>query len=94
MMMMAELTGVVISSTRSMSSGFTGAALRTVLAELGPDEPVDVKTSRRADVIVYATGFQASRFLTPMKVVGSDGRDLHDPRARALADPVLLAQHR
>jgi len=32
----------------------------------------------RADVIIYATGFQASKFLTPMKVVGSGGRDLHD----------------
>jgi 4-hydroxyacetophenone monooxygenase len=30
------------------------------------------------DVIIYATGFQASRFLTPMKVVGVDGVDLHD----------------
>jgi 4-hydroxyacetophenone monooxygenase len=30
------------------------------------------------DVIVYATGFQASRFLTPMRVVGRDGRDLHE----------------
>jgi 4-hydroxyacetophenone monooxygenase len=30
------------------------------------------------DVIIYATGFQASRFLTPMRVVGRDGVDLHD----------------
>ena len=30
------------------------------------------------DVIVYATGFQASRFLTPMRVTGRDGRDLHE----------------
>jgi 4-hydroxyacetophenone monooxygenase len=30
------------------------------------------------DVIVYATGFQASRFLTPMRVAGRDGRDLHE----------------
>jgi 4-hydroxyacetophenone monooxygenase len=30
------------------------------------------------DVIVYGTGFQASDFLTPMKVVGRGGRDLHD----------------
>ena len=30
------------------------------------------------DVIVYATGFQASRFLTPMRVLGRDGRDLHE----------------
>jgi 4-hydroxyacetophenone monooxygenase len=32
----------------------------------------------QADVIIYATGFQASRFLTPMKVTGRGGIDLHD----------------
>jgi len=31
-----------------------------------------------ADVIIYGTGFQASDFLTPMKVVGREGRDLHE----------------
>ena len=31
---------------------------------------------RRADVIVYATGFRATEFLVPMKVVGRGGRDL------------------
>ncbi len=39
-----------------------------------------------ADVIVYGTGFQASRFLTPMKVVGQHGIDLNaqwDGEARA-----------
>lgn len=30
-----------------------------------------------ADVIIYGTGFQASRFLTPMEVTGRDGVDLH-----------------
>jgi len=30
------------------------------------------------DVIVYGTGFQPSRFLTPMKVVGRNGVDLHE----------------
>ena len=30
------------------------------------------------DVIVYGTGFQASRFLTPMKVTGRNGVDLHE----------------
>ncbi|MFN3217323.1 MAG: flavin-containing monooxygenase [Acidimicrobiales bacterium] len=30
------------------------------------------------DVIIYGTGFQASSFLTPMKVVGRSGVDLHD----------------
>jgi 4-hydroxyacetophenone monooxygenase len=29
------------------------------------------------DIIVYGTGFQASRFLTPMRVVGRGGVDLH-----------------
>jgi 4-hydroxyacetophenone monooxygenase len=38
------------------------------------------------DVIIYGTGFQASRFLTPMRVVGRGGIDLHeqwDGNARA-----------
>ncbi len=30
------------------------------------------------DVIVYATGFDASRFLTPMTITGRDGVDLHE----------------
>lgn len=35
-------------------------------------------TEHKADVIIYATGFQASEFLTPMKVVGRNGIDLHE----------------
>lgn len=31
-----------------------------------------------ADVLIYATGFTASHFLTPMKVIGRDGEELHD----------------
>lgn len=30
------------------------------------------------DVIVYGTGFQASRFLTPMQITGRGGADLHE----------------
>jgi 4-hydroxyacetophenone monooxygenase len=30
------------------------------------------------DVMIFGTGFQPSRFLTPMKVVGRGGADLHD----------------
>ena len=30
------------------------------------------------DVLLYGTGFQPSKFLTPMKVVGRGGVDLHD----------------
>ncbi|MEO7555325.1 MAG: NAD(P)/FAD-dependent oxidoreductase [Acidimicrobiales bacterium] len=30
------------------------------------------------DVIIYATGFTASQFLTPMRVVGRNGVELHD----------------
>ena len=29
------------------------------------------------DVLVYGTGFHASKFLTPVRVVGREGRDLH-----------------
>jgi 4-hydroxyacetophenone monooxygenase len=35
-------------------------------------------TQRDFDVIIYGTGFQASRFLSPIKIVGRDGVDLHD----------------
>ena len=31
-----------------------------------------------ADVLIFGTGFSASEFLTPMRVVGRDGVDLHD----------------
>ncbi len=30
------------------------------------------------DVVIYGTGFTASQFLTPMRVTGRDGRDLHE----------------
>jgi 4-hydroxyacetophenone monooxygenase len=35
-------------------------------------------TVHEADVIIYGTGFKASDFLVPMKVVGRGGRDLHE----------------
>jgi 4-hydroxyacetophenone monooxygenase len=35
-------------------------------------------TLHRADVIIYGTGFKASDFLTPMKVVGRGGTELHE----------------
>src|SRR5690606_25895613 len=58
------------------------------IAEITPDGILD-KDGRHhpIDVIVYATGFEASRMLYPMDVVGRDGvtlRDLwgeDDPRA-------------
>jgi 4-hydroxyacetophenone monooxygenase len=33
---------------------------------------------REVDVIVYATGFHASEFLTPLRIRGRDGMDLHE----------------
>ncbi len=52
--------------------------------------PTGVRTTdghdHEVDVIIYATGFQASKFLTPMQVTGRDGVDLHeqwDGNARA-----------
>jgi 4-hydroxyacetophenone monooxygenase len=43
-------------------------------------------TARDFDVIIYGTGFYASKFLEPMKIRGREGADLHatwdgDPRA-------------
>ncbi len=35
-------------------------------------------THHDVDVIIYGTGYQASNFLTPMRVVGRGGVDLHD----------------
>jgi 4-hydroxyacetophenone monooxygenase len=35
-------------------------------------------TEEVVDVIIYGTGFTASKFLTPMKVTGRDGVDLHE----------------
>ncbi|MCU1380423.1 MAG: hapE, partial [Acidimicrobiales bacterium] len=32
----------------------------------------------QADVVLYGTGFQASKFLTPMRVTGAGGIDLHE----------------
>lgn len=32
----------------------------------------------QVDVIIYGTGFQASKFLTPMRVTGRNGLDLHE----------------
>ena len=37
-----------------------------------------VSTEHTCDVIVYATGFQASQFLMPMQITGRDGVDLHE----------------
>ena len=33
---------------------------------------------RQFDVLIYGTGFSASKFLTPMKVTGRGGIDLHE----------------
>jgi 4-hydroxyacetophenone monooxygenase len=35
-------------------------------------------TVHEADVLVYGTGYEASKFLTPMQVTGRDGVDLHE----------------
>lgn len=43
-------------------------------------------TVEDVDVIIYGTGFTASKFLTPMRVIGRDGVELHehwDDEARA-----------
>lgn len=59
----------------------------TRIGEIDADGVIFADGSREDyDVIVYATGFQASKFLVPMTVTGAGGVDLHaawdgDPRA-------------
>jgi 4-hydroxyacetophenone monooxygenase len=51
----------------------------TPIAEIKPNGVVtqDGKV-HEADVLIYGTGFHASRFLMPMKIKGAGGRDLHE----------------
>ena len=49
------------------------------IAEIGPSGiRLTDGTSHEVDVIIYATGFKASAFLTPIRVIGRAGRDLHE----------------
>ncbi len=70
-----------------LDNGIWARTLKRPNVELVSDpidriEPEGVRTSdgrlRRADVIVYGTGFRASEFLMPMRVIGRGGADLHD----------------
>jgi 4-hydroxyacetophenone monooxygenase len=44
----------------------------------GPNDGLDDEQFHEVDVVIYGTGFQASKFLTPMKVTGRQGVDLHE----------------
>jgi 4-hydroxyacetophenone monooxygenase len=77
-----------------LDNGIWAATLKQQHVQLITD-PIDGITTtgvvaggklREVDVIVYATGFEASRFLTPLRISGVGGIDLHeqwdgDPRA-------------
>jgi 4-hydroxyacetophenone monooxygenase len=53
--------------------------VRTGIDRIDPDAVVTVDGERHpADVIVYATGFHATRMLWPMQVTGRGGRDLRE----------------
>ena len=53
--------------------------VRTGIARIEPDAVVTDDGARYgADIIVYATGFQANRMLWPMDIVGRDGVALRD----------------
>ena len=53
--------------------------VRTGIDHIESDAVVTVDGERYpADVIVYATGFQANRMLAPMQIVGRDGADLRE----------------
>ncbi|HEV3225205.1 MAG TPA: NAD(P)/FAD-dependent oxidoreductase, partial [Acidimicrobiales bacterium] len=48
------------------------------IQEITPTGVVAGDRERGVDAIVYATGFRASEFLTPLRVEGRGGRDLHE----------------
>jgi 4-hydroxyacetophenone monooxygenase len=51
--------------------------IRTGIAEIEPEAVVtDDGVRHPADIIVYATGFQANRMLWPMTIIGRDGESL------------------
>jgi 4-hydroxyacetophenone monooxygenase len=55
------------------------ALVTTGIKEINATGVLDVDGRQYdVDVIVYGTGFLASKFLTPMKVTGRDGVDLHE----------------
>ena len=53
-----------------VTEGITRVTATGVVDATGTEHP--------ADVIIYATGFSASHFLTPMRVTGRGGADLHE----------------
>ncbi|HWS48146.1 MAG TPA: NAD(P)-binding protein [Acidimicrobiia bacterium] len=57
-------------NTRLITTGIRAITEKGVATVDGAEHPVDV--------IIYGTGFQASRFLTPMHVTGRGGIDLHE----------------
>jgi 4-hydroxyacetophenone monooxygenase len=65
----------------------TTTLVTTPIREVTPTGIVtDDGVTHDADVIIYGTGFQASKFLTPMTIAGRGGIDLHghwagEPRA-------------
>lgn len=70
-----------------LDDGSWAGALRRDNVDLVTDQIQEVTSEgvltadgvlHEADVIIYGTGFQASDFLTPMKVVGRGGADLHE----------------
>nr|QQZ48818.1 hypothetical protein JKL49_15750 [Phenylobacterium glaciei] len=70
-----------------LDNGVWIAALKRPNVELVTDAITEITesgiitadgTARDFDVIIYGTGFHASRFLYPMKIKGRGGADLHD----------------
>ena len=58
------------------------------IERIEPDAVVTTDGRRHeVDVIVYATGFEASRFLVPMRVTGRGGVDLHAHLGRRTPAP-------
>jgi 4-hydroxyacetophenone monooxygenase len=85
-----------VASKRAIrDNGVWAATLKRANVELNTEKISEIVANgvvtsdgvlHECDVIIYGTGFTASRFLTPMRVVGRGGADLHqewDGNARA-----------
>jgi 4-hydroxyacetophenone monooxygenase len=57
-------------NVRLMTEGIQEITAKGIVCGRGVEHPVDV--------LIYGTGFQAARFLTPMRITGRDGVEIHE----------------
>lgn len=71
---------ILLSNTYYAAMGRPNVELVTeAISHVRPDAVVTCDgIERKVDAIIFATGFAATDFLAPIRIVGPDGRQLHD----------------